>query len=336
MEAPPGIIVIGRNEGARLRQCLASVQSHGCPVVYVDSASTDGSVALARSMQVEVIELDRSSPFTAARARNAGFDRLRSIHPEAAWVQFIDGDCELSAGWLPRAQRFLAEHPQAAVAWGRRRERYPERSIYNTLCDIEWNVPVGQTTWCGGDTLMRASALCEAGGFNPTLIAGEEPELCLRLRNKGWTIHRIAADVTLHDANMLHATQWCRRAARTGYAFAEGAHMYRGQPQRYCVRDARSVFAWGLMLPMISVLLAWPTRGLSLLAAVMLYGLLAIHVYRQMDRSDLQHRSTAMMYALFTALGKIPQAIGLIQFHLRRATGRQAKLIEYKHAGVAP
>jgi glycosyltransferase involved in cell wall biosynthesis len=44
-----GLVIIGRNEGERLRRCLASVGAGGCDVVYVDSGSTDGSSEVARS-----------------------------------------------------------------------------------------------------------------------------------------------------------------------------------------------------------------------------------------------------------------------------------------------
>ena len=64
-----GVIAIGRNEGERLRRCLDSVVGKGFSVVYVDSNSTDGSVDFARSVGAEVVELDMSLPFSAARAQ---------------------------------------------------------------------------------------------------------------------------------------------------------------------------------------------------------------------------------------------------------------------------
>ena len=70
-----------------------------CPrasvIVYVDSGSNDGSVQRARHLGADVIELDMRVPFTAARARNVGFRRLREISPDIEYVQFVDGDCEL-------------------------------------------------------------------------------------------------------------------------------------------------------------------------------------------------------------------------------------------------
>lgn len=68
-------VAIGRNEGARLVACLESMVGRVDPIIYVDSGSTDNSVAEARARGAEVVELDMSIPFTAARARNAGAAR---------------------------------------------------------------------------------------------------------------------------------------------------------------------------------------------------------------------------------------------------------------------
>lgn len=175
-------IVIGRNEGERLRACLTSVQSEIARVIYVDSGSDDGSQALAEAVGVELVNLPMHLPFTAARARNAGFAKAAAIACPS-YVQFIDGDCILQPGWIETASRFLTSTPNCAVVCGRRRERFPEISIYNRLMDAEWDTPPGRTKACGGDAMVRASAFAEVDGFNAALIAGEEPELCVRLRN---------------------------------------------------------------------------------------------------------------------------------------------------------
>src|SRR3979490_1839399 len=105
-----GVVIIGRNEGERLRRCLTSASASTGAVVYVDSGSTDGSAQWARNYGADVIELDMSIPFTAARARNAGFRRLKEIAPKLLCVQFVDGDCELAQGWLEHAVSFLGSH----------------------------------------------------------------------------------------------------------------------------------------------------------------------------------------------------------------------------------
>jgi len=180
-----GLVVIGRNEGERLARCLNSVR----PVaqrVYVDSGSTDGSVALARNQGVAVVELTAPPPFTAARARNSGLGRLLADHPDLEFVQMVDGDCEVQPGWIAAALAALLAEPGLALVFGRRRERYPERSIYNALCDDEWNAPVGESPGCGGDALFRVAALRQVDFYNPAMIAGEDTELSMRLRKAGW------------------------------------------------------------------------------------------------------------------------------------------------------
>ena len=189
------IVVIGRNEGERLRRCLDSCAGAGLRV-YVDSNSADGSRELARAKGVETVELDLSRGFTAARARNAGFARLRELRPDLQVVMFVDGDCEIAPDWIPAALALLRSRPDVVAVCGRRRERFPQASVYNRLCDIEWNTPVGEARAFGGDVVVRASALAAAGGYRDDLIAGEEPELCVRLRAAGGKIWRLDQDMT--------------------------------------------------------------------------------------------------------------------------------------------
>ncbi|MCA1993210.1 MAG: glycosyltransferase, partial [Coleofasciculus sp. S288] len=237
-----GLVIIGRNEGQQLRQCLLSVIGKVARIVYVDSGSTDGSVEMAQSLGVDVVKLDPSTPFTAARARNEGFAHLLQANAKIEFVQFVDGDCEVVEGWFERAQRELETQPNIAVVCGRRRERFPELSIYNQLCDIEWDTPVGEAKACGGDSMMRVEAFQQVGGFNPTLIAGEEPELCVRLRQKGWKILRLDAEMTLHDAQMTHFSQWWKRTLRAGHAYAEGAWLHGRSSERHWVKESRSIW----------------------------------------------------------------------------------------------
>ena len=323
-----GAVAIGRNEGERLRRCLESLAGEVALVVYVDSGSTDGSVALARQLGCEVIELDPSVGFTAARARNAGVDRLRARRPELRYAQLVDGDCEIAPGWLARACARLDARSELAIVCGRRRERHPEASIYNRLCDIEWDGPVGDVHACGGDAMVRLAALEGVGGFDGRLIAGEEPELCVRLRQAGWKIERLRAEMTIHDAAMTRFSQWWRRATRAGHAYAEGALLHGRAPERHGVRETRRIVFWGGALPAIALGAALPTMGLSL-GLFGGYGLSAYRAYRG-ARSRGRTREDALPYALFTTLGKVPELLGVIELHASRLRGARPRLIEYK------
>jgi GT2 family glycosyltransferase len=318
--------VIGRNEGERLRTCLASLRACGAPIVYVDSGSTDGSVALAGAFGAACVELDLRTPFTAARARNAGFERLAATHPPVGFVQFVDGDCEVVPGWLERAARELEADPSLAVTYGRRRERHPERSIYNRVADVEWNLPVGPSDTCGGDAMMRVEAFRAVGGFDPTLIAGEEPELCARLCAAGWRVVRIDAEMTLHDAAMTQFRQWWRRALRTGHAYAERYALHRSRP-----RKNASILVSGLLLPVAALATAIPTGGSSLALPIALWSVQVLRSYRGSVRRGIPH-GDAWRYALLAVIAAVPQAQGQLRYVLGRALGHRSRLIEYKGA----
>lgn len=315
-----GLVAIGRNEGERLRACLSSVVGRLSHIVYVDSGSIDGSVQMAQAMGVHVIQLDMSVPFTAARARNVGWQALLGLASNLECVQFVDGDCVVADGWLLKAHGFLRQHPAHAVVCGRRREKFPERSIYNRLCDIEWDTPVGDARSCGGDALMRVDALQQAGGYRDELIAGEEPELCVRLRQAGWRIHRLDAEMTLHDAAMFRFAQWWSRSKRAGHAFAEGAWLHGAPPERHWVREAARAIGWGGLLPM-AVLVALPSGQL--------FGLVLLLAYPvQMVR--LRKMPGGWTSAFFLVLGKFPEFFGVMQWASSRIRRTRSGLIEYK------
>lgn len=318
-----GVVAIGRNEGARLEACLRSALRDAARVVYVDSGSTDGSVALARELGAEVVDLSR--PFTAARARNAGFRALRAAAPDLAYVQFVDGDCELREGWMPAARAFLEAHPGHAVVCGRRRERHPEASLWNRLCDREWDTPVGEAKYCGGDSLMRIAALEAVGGWRDDLIAGEEPELCVRLRAAGWRVARLDLEMTWHDAAMTRFGQWWRRSVRAGHAHAEGAWLHGRGPERHWVRQTVRALAWGAGLPaaILAGALLWSP---AVLAATLVYP-------AQILRLGLRDRSRdRWVWAALAVLGKFAEARGALGFLWGRLARRPVRLIEYRRA----
>lgn len=320
------MVVIGRNEGERLKVCLISLKGQAERIVYVDSGSTDGSLEYAYASGAAVVAMDR--PFTAARARNAGLERLRVMHPEIPFVQFLDGDCELRPGWLGAGATALARDPRLAVVCGRLRERFPEASVYNRLCDLEWDMPAGPAGSSGGIAMMRVEALAEVRGFAPELIAGEEPDLCFRLRQRGHRILRLEAEMALHDASLLRFGQWWRRARRAGYAYAEGAARHRRDPGRFWRREGRRIAFWGLAVPMLALGLCPPTFGLSL-ALLAGYPALGWRTYRS-SRKRGRSPADARLYAQFCVFGKIPEGLGLAEYWLRRLVKSPSAIIEHK------
>jgi len=313
-----GAVVIGRNEGARLKLCLASLAGGVEQIVYVDSGSTDGSVAAAQAAGAQVVLLDSALPFTAARARNAGLKCLTDAASPPEFVQFVDGDCEIRQGWMNIATNYLQTHAEVGVVCGRRRERAPQASVYNRLIDAEWNTPIGEAKACGGDALMRMTALSETGGFNPDMIAGEEPELCVRLRAAGWKIWRLDTEMTWHDAAITRFGQWWQRSRRAGHAYAEGASLHGAPPERHNVAQRRRALIWGMGVPLAALLGLWFSPWS--LALLLLWPLQIIRLARR----------EGWVRASFLTLGKIPEALGVLSYWWRRLTGGRVALIEYK------
>ena len=323
-KAGPGVVVIGRNEGERLRRCLASVAPAAHLVVYVDSGSTDGSVTLAETQGAIVVKLDMTAPFTAARARNAGVRCLRAAAPHATLVQFIDGDCEIVDSWIGAAASFLDEHQDVACVCGRLRERFPDRSVYNRLCDAEWNREDGETDSCGGIALMRIEAFESAGGFNEALIAGEEPELCLRIRAQGGRIWRIGNDMALHDADMHRFSQWWRRAMRGGYAAAEGTVMYGTDPTTKYARRLGKLLFWAVGVPI--AILALAAFNPWFLFAAAAYPLQVARLALRRGRIS----GNAWIEASFQVLAYFAEGAGAARYFSDKVRSRQGRLIEYR------
>ena len=230
--------------------------------------------------------------------------------------------------------------PDSGNLWSGRRELYPEHSIYNRLCDIEWNTPVGLVKACGGDALMRVAAFEEVQGFNEALIAGEEPELCLRFRNQQWNILRIDCEMTRHDANILTFSAWWKRNIRGGYGALDVVERLKDQVPKSDIPFAgmtssaitwtRNVSIAALLLMLIGSLLAGIVGAIiGLLASGGIVLLQALRIARGI-RPRAASTADALCYGVFTMLAKWAQAWGQHRYRRDRKSNRAAKLIEYK------
>ncbi|OSZ75426.1 glycosyltransferase family 2 protein [Hydrogenophaga sp. IBVHS1] len=332
MSTSIAVVVIGRNEGERLKRCLASVQAQVARIVYVDSGSSDDSVAHARSLGIEVVELDTSVPFTAARGRNAGFMALHSSGQMPDFVQFIDGDCLLAPNWISAALAHVSDRPELGIVTGWRSEIDRNRSVYNAMCDFEWHRPAGPIEACGGDMMVRAPAFHALKGFNPQVIAAEDDEFCARLRKSGLRIERLPLSMTRHDAAMTRFSEWWRRSVRSGHGFGQvgDLHPDHFRPER------RRVWLYGLILPLVFLtgltltLLGKVLAGTVLMVAVLAgYKLSWLRTVQGLVRSGLPLRE-AMHHGLYLSLSKFPNLIGMLTYLARRWQRRDMNIIEYK------
>ncbi|MGQ0442753.1 MAG: glycosyltransferase, partial [Methylophilaceae bacterium] len=304
--------------------------SSQCPVVYVDSGSTDNSIAIAKPLVDRIVQLDTSKPFSAARARNEGFAEIKTMFPNIKFVQFVDGDCVLTEGWIEAAKQSMKEEPKRATVIGHLHELKEYKTIYNRLCALEWKSSAGDLTnfgALGGISMMRADVFNELGGFNPEVIAGEDSEFGVRLSLAGYIITKINHSMATHDANMTSFGQWWRRSVRAGHAIAQRAHLNGATQAKDCMKDRKSTWVWGIGVPLMVLLLLIPTHGGSVLL-LGLYVILGWRIYR-FRRNLGDNLSDAFLYTRFLILGKFANGLGLLKFYLNRLKQRY-EIIEYK------
>ena len=320
-----GLVAIGRNEGARLDRCLASLDGLDLIAVYVDSGSSDDSAARARAAGLHVIQLDDTQPHTAARGRNAGADYLLSLPDPPELIQFIDGDCAVADGWIDAAIRAMDADPDTDLITGWRSEFHRDASVYNQMCDVEWHQPSGEIRACGGDLMVRSDAFDAIDGFDARLICSEDEDFVLRLRKSGRLARRIGRDMTRHDANMTRFSQWWRRTLRAGHGFAEVGARHGD----HFVAERRRAIGYGMILPVLTLVgwiaLGWP----ALFLAAAIYAASWWRTAQGLARRGLP-TGEARQHAVYYTLAKLPHALGMALYWWRRYRGTHPQLIEYK------
>lgn len=326
------VVVIGRNEGKRLTACLASVhdarwQNLNYELIYVDSNSTDDSVASAKASGAQVLQVKPLRP-SAATGRNAGWRAA-----QGDFVLFLDGDTMLHPDFVTRALASMQD--RVAIVWGHRRERAVQDSFYNRILDLDWVYQPGETAFCGGDALMRRAVLAEVGGFDEALIAGEEPELCRRLRAKGYTIQHPDIPMTTHDLAIRRFGAYWKRATRAGHAYAEISRRFADSGDRFWLRESRQNLIHGtaMMVGAVVLLLTlmvslqaglWALAGAGLLAGLMVVRTMKRNAWKSSDSVTLA------LYAVHSHFQQIPIMIGQLLQSRDSRQGRKRALIEYK------
>jgi GT2 family glycosyltransferase len=324
------VVVIGRNEGPRLARCLDSIaELHGVVTrefIYVDSASTDGSPELASRYGATSVTINPARP-TAAMGRNTGWRRTTSD-----LILFLDGDTVLDRDFPLAACEALLNDDSVAAVWGHRREMHPDQSLFNRVLDLDWIYTPGFTEFCGGDVLMRRKALVETGGFDEGLIAGEEPELCRRMRALGYRILHIDRAMTGHDLQITRWSQYWKRAVRAGHAYAEVSERFRSSDDSFWSYDRTKNLVRGSF---------WGISFAAVLVTSMLFGLLPITLWIALllllslrsawkARWKARNRLTLFLYGIHSQLQHLPILVGQLSYELGRTRSKKPRLIEYK------
>lgn len=326
------VVVIGRNEGERLSRCLQSVRAMADPggrveIIYVDSDSRDDSISRASALDARVIGVKPERP-SAALGRNAGWREAN-----APYVLFLDGDTVLHPDFVAAS---LAEFqdPGVAVVWGHRREIHTEQSLFNRVLDLDWIYPPGPSEFCGGDALMRKSVLEAVDGFDASLIAGEEPELCQRIRAQGHTILHVDRPMTGHDLAMTRWSAYWRRAFRAGYAYAEVSQRLKNGLFPLWRRESKRNLVHALVLLGVAlVAVLAPLIVDSFWPLLLLPGFLAALAVRTAVKvvwKAKHDKATLLLYGLHSHLQQIPIFAGQLAWMFDQWRRQRRQLIEYK------
>lgn len=241
------VIIIGKNEGSRLDTCLTEAKralrmlSH--ELIYVDSRSTDDSVAIAKSHGARCLVLEDEHT-TAGLGRHAGTQAARG-----EYLLFLDGDMQLQPGFVERAMMKMADEDYDG-ACGIREDRYMKNGkVVSTnenyfQCVRERIVPE-----FGGAIFLKAEALKKCGGWSPDTIACEEAELHARLIAHGCRIVEMPIPMIIHcdtvrdDRGILNVF-FSKRRLGEGQAFR--CAMENGSAKAYIRREKEKFACYAL------------------------------------------------------------------------------------------
>jgi glycosyltransferase involved in cell wall biosynthesis len=188
------VVVPVKNDlsGARLLLSCLRKQSLPCEIVFVDNGSTDGTAEFLESQGVRVL---RHPELRVGALRNRGV-----AVTQGQYIAFADSDHEVDSNWLEEGVRVLDSEPSVVAcgshylapengtwvqrAWAIHRLRGAECK------DVDW--------LASGNLFVRRDAFLGVGGFNETLVAAEDVDLCHRLRDSGGTIRHDPAIASIH------------------------------------------------------------------------------------------------------------------------------------------
>ncbi|HEX9340813.1 MAG TPA: glycosyltransferase [Thermoplasmata archaeon] len=242
---PPGlqwpkfsVVVCTYNGASTIRDTLEALRNLDYPsfeVIVVNDGSTDGTAQIISSY-----------PYRVIHEENQGLSRARNIGIAAAtgeMVAFIDDDAYPDPHWL----RFLAlsfmEAKYAAVGGPNlapSTDGWRAGAIANAPGGPNAVLLTDRTAEHipGCNMAFRKSALEAIGGFDPVFrTAGDDVDLCWRLRDRGEVIGYSAAAVVWHHRRRSLRTYWKQQV---GYGKAE-ALLEKKWPSRY---DSLGRLSW--------------------------------------------------------------------------------------------
>lgn len=258
------VVIIGRNEEQFIAKSVSSALAiktklPNMEVIFVDSASTDRSVAIAQEYPIKILGLRPNWPLCVAAGRYTGF-----LHSTGEFILFLDGDAEVETDWMLRALAFMDAHPNYGAIAGVLDEEYITRDdvrVGGTQNVFRQDISKEQVDCkaLGGIAMYRRAALDKAGTVNPHLPTGEDDELCMRIRNCGYKLARIRGRMAIKYTEKRDTLYEVLRRSRTkmyDYGAVIRYSAQYGAGWQYC-RDAIPYLV-SFVATMLLLLVAFP------------------------------------------------------------------------------
>lgn len=192
---PLSVCVIGRNEAANLPALFASLaplrrRLPGLELVFVDSASTDDSVAIARSFCDVIVRMPDAADACAALNRYWG-----TLACSGEYVLYLDGDMQLEAHFVTEVERLIDEGTVDGIV-GDYTDVFPDGGIRAKA--LGRRLRPGPASHFGGAVVLRRATVLKVGNWNPRLFAWEENELYTRMVVHGHQVQYVARPMVRH------------------------------------------------------------------------------------------------------------------------------------------
>jgi GT2 family glycosyltransferase len=196
-------IVVTFDSVHALPECLGALRADDVPVIVVDNASTDDTVAVAEGWGARVIR----------NAHNEGYGRANNVGARAADAEFIlvvNPDCIVDKGAVAALVDAARRYPDAAffapqILEPSGRVFYQPRSLLATTLtnpDGKLLLPEGEACapfFSGACFLMRRDVFLKLGGFDDNIfLFYEDDDLCRRVADSGSALVYVPQAVVRH------------------------------------------------------------------------------------------------------------------------------------------
>jgi glycosyltransferase involved in cell wall biosynthesis len=242
------VILKTLNEEARIgpaiESVLAALEGIGGEVIVADGGSRDRTLAVAANYPVRVVQLEAAIRPSCGIGPQLGFQYSRE-----PFICLMDGDMLLDPGFLPEAIAFLAANPTVAGVTGHVEEMNQTSLEYvRRGRRISPENRIGSIDRMNGGGLYRREAIDQVGYLSDRNLHGyEEFDLGVRLRARGWTLHRLDRSFVCHFGHALNAYALLVRRWQSGYLQGIGELLRAaiGKPQwKQLIQDLPELKLW--------------------------------------------------------------------------------------------